>query len=100
MFELVAHLADNKTQGDAMMATHGLFRVGEAALPILIEQRRFLDEQGRKLVDLIRMDLDKVPRTKKDFWARSAMIRISQVYHDPAIEYDLWKSPLPGFYGR
>lgn len=100
VYELVGHLAHNKTRGDAMMATHGLFRVGEAALPILVDQRRYLDEQGRKLVDLIRMDLQQMPRTKKDLWARSAMIRISQNYHDPAVEYNLRKSPLPGFYGR
>jgi len=83
-----------------MMATHGLFRMGDKALPILIDNRRYLDEQGRKLVDLIRMDLQQPPRTKKDLYSRSAMVRVSQLYHDPAIEYDMRRSVMPRFRSR
>jgi len=99
-YELVGHLGDNKISGDAMMATHGLFRMGDKALPILIDNRRYLDEQGRKLVDLIRMDLQQPPRTKKDLYSRSAMVRVSQLYHDPAIEYDMRRSVMPRFRSR
>src|SRR5690606_25647182 len=52
-FELLGHLSDNKISGDALMATHGLYRLGQVALPILLDNRRFMDEQARKMIDLI-----------------------------------------------
>lgn len=95
--ELVEHLVDNEVEGDAMMATNGLYQLGADALPVLSGSRRYLDEQGRKLVDLIRLDLEQPPRTKPDLYRRSSMVSISRIYHDPAVEYDLSRSRVPGF---
>lgn len=98
-YELVGHLADNRVTGDAAMATHGLYRIGDRALPILMDNWRYLDEQGRKLVELIRMDLAQPPRTKKDLYDRSRFVRVSPLYHDPAIEYDMHRSVVPAVRG-
>lgn len=99
-YELLGHLGDNNISGDALMATHGLYRIGDMVLPVLLENRRYLDEQGRQLIDLIRLDLKQPPRTKKDFYQRGASFRISSIYHDPAVEYDMRRSVVPRFGGR
>ena len=96
-FELLGHLADNKISGDALMATHGLYRLGDAALPILLENRRFMDPQAQKLIDLIRLDLQQPPRNRKELRQRGRGRRISTLYHDAAIEYDMRKSVVPRF---
>ena len=77
------------------MATNGLYRLGERVLPILLDHRRYLDEQGRKLVDLIQLDLKQPPRTRREFYARGREYRVSRLYHDVAVEYDVRRSRLP-----
>lgn len=96
-FELLGHLADNNISGDALMATHGLYRLGPNALPILLDNRRFMDPQAQKLIDLIRLDLQQPPRNKKELQMRGRKHRISSIYHDAAIEYDMRRSVVPRF---
>ncbi|MGK0301971.1 MAG: hypothetical protein ACI89X_002851 [Planctomycetota bacterium] len=99
-FELLGHLPDNKISGDALMATHGLFRLGKVALPILLDNRRFMDPQAQKLIDLIQLDLQKPPRNKRELHQRGRAHRISTLYHDAAIEYDMRRSVVPRFNAR
>lgn len=94
-FELVRHLGDNQVGGDAQMATNGLYRLGESVLPILLDNHRYLDDQGRKLIELIQLDIKQPPRTRREFYARGNGYRVSTLYHDVAVEYDMQRSSLP-----
>ncbi|MCB9877066.1 MAG: hypothetical protein H6835_05635 [Planctomycetes bacterium] len=97
--QLVEHLGDNRIRGDALMATHGLYRLGEPAMAQMLEMRRYADEQGRGLLDLVLLDLRDPPRDVKALRSRRALHDISCIYHDPAIEYRLGRSPVPFFTG-
>lgn len=96
-YELVEHLNDNRISGDAAMATHGLYRLGGQAVPTLRSSRRYLDHQGRRLADLIHRGLTEPPRTNRELHARSAMVRMSPIYQDPANGYDIRRSLVPQF---
>ena len=96
-YVLVEHLNDNRIPGDAAMATHGLYRLGEPALPVLAASRRYLDDQGQRLADLIREDLTQPPRSPRELRTRGSRVRVSPIYHDPAIEYDIRRSLVPQF---
>ncbi|MBX3464163.1 MAG: hypothetical protein KF830_13395 [Planctomycetes bacterium] len=93
--QLVGHLESNRIVGDAMLAAHGLYRLGEPALPALRMWRRHLDEQARSLIDLIEADLLSPPRDAATLKERGATARVSRLYHDAVLQYDITRSPLP-----
>lgn len=99
-FELLGHLSDNNVDGDALMATHGLYRLGTSALPVLIDNQRFMDPQARKLINLIQLDLQQPPRNQRELRQRGRRHRISTIYHDAAIEYDMTRSIVPRIRAR
>jgi hypothetical protein len=94
---LVAHLADNEIGGDALFASHALFRLGRSGLASIHEWRPYVDEQARSLLDLVVLDLQAPPRTRFDLEDRRGRHRVTGIYHDPVVEYDLHRSPLPRF---
>jgi len=91
--ELVGHLADNDIEGDALMAAHGLYRMGPSMLPALRAARSRLDAQARKLADLIEENLaSPTPRGGR----RGARLpEVSTAYVDPVRNYVLGRSPIP-----
>lgn len=95
--ELLPHLADNQIQGDALMAAHGIYRVGTAVLPTLRWWRPYVDAQARALIDLIVLDLEQPPRRHADLVARGRGLRVTGLYHDPALEFDVDRSPVPSW---
>jgi len=54
---LIEHLRDNETDGDAVMATRALYKMGPTVLPYLVDARVHADRQARELIDLVRLDL-------------------------------------------
>jgi hypothetical protein len=98
--ELLPHLADNEIRGDAVMATNGLYRLGAAALPALRWWRPHVDEQARAMIDLVVSDLQQPPRNRAELARRGAARRVSPLYHDPAIEYDVQRSHVPSWRAR
>lgn len=93
--QLVPRLEDNAVMGDALMACHALYRLGEAGLPVLRAWRGHVDEQARSLIDLIEADLVVPPRDLATRRERGRRAKVSTVYHDVAIEFDLSRSALP-----
>lgn len=93
--ELVGHLADNDIEGDAVMACHGLYRLGNAVLPALRSWRAHVDEQARQLIDLVELNLVQPPATEQDFVHRQSMHRATDVYRDPSLHYDVRRSRVP-----
>lgn len=93
--QLVGRLEDNQIAGDAAMAAHGLYRLGELALPALRAWRGHVDEQARSLIDLIALDLEAPPRDTATLRARGRTARVSTLYHDAVIEFDVRRSRLP-----
>ena len=92
--ELIEHLADNHIGGDALMASHGLYRLGEHGQAALRAWRPYVDEQARTLLDLIELDWRAPPRDRAELAARSKLQRVTTVYHDPALHYDVRRSPV------
>ncbi len=92
--ELIEHLADNHIRGDALMATHGLYRLGAHGQAALRSWRPYVDEQARSLLDLIELDWRAPPRDRAELAARSKLQRVTTVYHDPALHYDVRRSPV------
>lgn len=93
--ELVEHLADNEIEGDAVMACHGLYRLGPPVLPALRSWRPHVDEQARQLIDLVELNLLQPPATEQDFVHRQSMHRATNVYRDPSLHYDVRRSRVP-----
>ncbi len=93
--ELVQRLGDNQVSGDALMASHGLYRLGKASLPSVREWRGYVDEQARGLLHLVELDVQSPPRDKKALRARAEHQQVTTVYHDPVIEFDLTRSVVP-----
>ncbi|MEO6595325.1 MAG: hypothetical protein ABIP94_11280 [Planctomycetota bacterium] len=98
--ELVQHLADNQIGGDALMAVYGLYRLGAAALPIVRLWRPHVDAQARSLLDLVEMDLRQPPKDRSALYERGRLHRVTGIYHDPAIEFDVARSPVASFAER
>lgn len=90
--ELVAHLADNHIAGDALMAAHGLYRLGHGAAPQALAWRPYVDEQARALLDLVADDLRVPPRTRAELVLRKQRHAVTDLYHDPALEFDIRRS--------
>ncbi|MBL8728841.1 MAG: hypothetical protein JNM25_10450 [Planctomycetes bacterium] len=95
--ELLPHLADNDIAGDAVMATHGLYQLGPAALPALRWWRPHVDAQARRLIDVVERDLQQPPRSRAELERRRPWPRVSNLYHDPAIEFDVHRSRVPSW---
>ncbi len=95
--ELLPHLGDNQICGDALMAANGIYRLGTAALPTLRWWRPHVDAQARGLIDLIVLDLEQPPRSRADVVARGRDLHVTQLYHDPALEFDVTRSPVPSW---
>lgn len=93
--QLVPRLEDNAVMGDALMACHALYRLGAAGLPALRAWRGHVDGQARSLIDLIEADLVAPPPDVATLRERGRRARVSSVYHDAAIEFDLSRSALP-----
>lgn len=93
--ELVDHLADNDIEGDAVMACHGLYRLGPPVLPALRAWRPHVDEQARQLLDLVELNLVQPPASEQDFVQRQSMHRATDVYRDPSLHYDVRRSRVP-----
>ncbi len=98
--ELVVHLGDNDIEGDALMAVHGLYRLGDAALPTVRLWRPHVDEQARSLLDLVELDLQQPPVDHSDLRARRRLHQVTDLYHDPAIEFDLHRSVVATWSGH
>lgn len=95
--ELALHLNDNRVEGDAMMAAHGLFRLGAAALPSIREARRIADAQAHAVLDLLEWNLREPPRNAAELRLRLGKTRLTTLYHDPSIEFDIERSQVPTF---
>lgn len=93
--ELMSHLGDNRIRGDALMATHGLFRLASATGIGLAAWKPYVDEQARSLLDLIELDLRQPPRDRGELAARGRMQRVTGVYFDPALQFDVNRSRVP-----
>jgi len=93
--ELAPLLANNDRLGDALLASHALYRLGAASLPALRYWRPYVDDQARALIDLIEQDLVSPPRDLATMQTRGRSARISTLYHDAVIEFDLRRSLLP-----
>lgn len=87
--ELAPHLCDNDITGDALLATHGLYRLGDVGGRLLVHWRTGLDTQGRQLVDLIQLNLRNPPRNQRELEARRRMHSVTSLCFDPTIDYDV-----------
>ncbi len=59
---LIEHLEDNDVPNDASLACSALFRIGDAALPLLRRHLHSDDKQQRELVGLLIDDIQSPPR--------------------------------------
>jgi hypothetical protein len=57
--------------------------------------RGALDAQGRAVLDLVDLDVRSPPRDPKTLRERKSRHQITSLYHDPVVEYDLWRSSVP-----
>lgn len=91
---LIDHLCDNDISGDALMACHALHMLGREALPALHSWRHHPDPQAAQLIELVLLDIEQPPRTLAELRQRQAMHGVTGVYFDPAIEFDVGRSPV------
>lgn len=87
--ELAPHLADNDIDGDALLATHGLFRLGKLGGQLLEHWRYGLDAQGRQLIDLIQLNLRSPPRNQRELESRRKLHSVTSICFDPTIDYNV-----------
>ena len=88
---------DNQIGGDALMAAHGLFRLGPEVTLLLEAHWSQLDEQGRRLARLIQQDVATPPRNEIERRVRGRRAKVSSVYLDPVFDYDITRSVVPRF---
>ncbi len=92
---LVDHLGDNRIQGDALMASHALYKIGPRALPtvrsVLATTR---DAQAATLLRVIERDLVDPAAAGTPVADAAAIRAITTVYHDPVHEYRLGRSRI------
>ncbi|MEZ5964745.1 MAG: hypothetical protein R3F56_12935 [Planctomycetota bacterium] len=96
--ELVVHLADNHIRGDAVMAAHGLFRMGAGVRPLLQAWMPHVDEQARSILRLVDEDFAEDFRASggpRPPFRGSRLPRVTRVYVDPAVHYDVRRSRVP-----
>jgi hypothetical protein len=93
---LTDHLGDNTNEGDAVMASHGLWCLGAAVLPELRLARRYADAQAMVLLDRIEGDLLD-PSRPEDAAARVKMRAICGACWDPVVSFDIHAGHVPGW---
>lgn len=101
---LVEHLNDNRIGGDALLAAHGLYRLGQRALGEIRYARRFADAQGLALLELIELDLaddangrNPSYRDRRARYQRLGLRSVSEAYLDPVRDFDPFRSSVPNF---
>jgi len=93
--QLVEHLGDNQIEGDALMASHGLWCLGPQVLPELRLARRYADAQAVRLLERIERDLLDPARTDAECAARPRLSELTTVYLDPVLHFDVHRSVVP-----
>lgn len=93
---LIAQLPDNAHLGDALVAAHGLYRLGAPALPQIRLAYRGADEQTRSLLQLVEENLadDAAGRKQteaelRERYDRLGLRKVTGVRLDPAREHSL-----------
>jgi hypothetical protein len=89
---LIEHLGDNEIRGDALMAAHALWRLGEPVLPFVRAARPGADRQAGGLLDLVELDIHAPPGTRQELARRRARHDVTGVYDDPVVQLDLRRS--------
>lgn len=95
---LIEHLGDNQFGSDGVYAAAALYRFGMPVLPYLESARFGADRQMQSLIDLIVLDLFNPPRTPSDFAKRAVMHNVSELYHDPIVEFRFGSPEPPCFH--
>ena len=100
---LVAQLPDNDKMGDALVAAHGLYRLGASALPQIRLAYRGADEQTRKLLQLVEDNLaddeagkKRTPAELRERYDRLGLRTVTEVCLDPVRDHefpDNWVLP-------
>ena len=94
---LIDQLPDNQRMGDALVAAHGLYRLGAPALPQVRLAYRGADEQARSLLQLVEENLadDAAGRKRteaelRERYDRLGLRKVTRVRLDPAREHALF----------
>ncbi len=82
---LLPHLRDNLDRSDALLALPALYQLGPAVLPFLEAALPRADEQQRKCIELLELDLAKPPTTEADLAKRWRWNVITWKVPDPAV---------------
>ena len=100
---LVTQLPDNDKLGDALVAAHGLYRLGASALPQIRLAYRGADEQTRKLLQLVEDNLaddeagkKRTPAELRERYDRLGLRTVTEVCLDPVRDHefpDNWVLP-------
>ncbi len=92
---LVAQLPDNDKMGDALVAAHGLYRLGASALPQIRLAYRGADEQTRKLLQLVEDNLTddeagkkRTPAELRERYDRLGLRTVTEVCLDPVRDHE------------
>jgi hypothetical protein len=89
---LISHLKDNELWFDACMSSAALHRFGKGVTLYLRRALPDADKQQKSIIELILLNLQKPPKSYKDFKLRSEMQTISN-FHDPSIQYTRVDAP-------
>lgn len=92
---LIEHLRDNDIRNDAMMSAAALYGFGVDVLPYLAAAVKNADQQQFELIRLITLDITDPPTTPAALRQRKRLHHVTQVYHDPIIEFDVHRHGLP-----
>jgi hypothetical protein len=84
--ELLPHLRDNDTEGDAVICIWAIAQFGKPVIPHLAKVFPSADQQQRELITLIILDLTNPPQTKQELIARKEMHSITNIVYDPVLE--------------
>jgi hypothetical protein len=85
---LLPHLKNDSVRLNACLATHALYHLGKAAVPLLTPYRDGEDEQLRSAIRLILLDLESPPQTAGELLNRKKLHNLSPKKPDPAVK--LW----------
>lgn len=91
---LIEQLPDNQRMGDALVAAHGLYRLGAPALPQIRLAYRGADQQARSLLQLVEENLvdddagrARTPAELRERYDRLGLRKVTDVRVDPAREH-------------
>ncbi len=94
---LVDHLNDNDIQGDALLASHGLYCLGREALGEIRLARRYADAQGLLALTMVEAHLVEGPlaaQLRAALPARPGR-QLTDVYWDPIASFSIHRSSVP-----